>query len=396
MIKSAALLAPVLVTLFWAIAFFTQSNPSERKVKIYLGIFMLDCFFIYLSHTFFFSRLYNVYSFIESIYLSSMLSAYPLFYLYLQIVATEKPGFKQRFKHFIPAILIGSISLITTLFMSKSERIFYVQDTLLNKNLKGLDLNSIIGLKGYIFFAARFIFLPQVIYYFYKVFVLINRHNKRIDNYYSETEGRTLHWVKVLYVVIILVSLASISFTLIGRSYFARNELSLILPSLIFTSVLYVIGLKGNQQVHIKEELITEKIIQESESYQENQTEHLKIQLLQLFEEKQIYKHPDLKITYVSEVLNTNRTYVSRLINDEFKMNFNEFVNNYRVKAAKDLLCGEKNNSFTMEYIAEKSGFGSVNSFTRVFKEAEGKTPGKFRNDCISKKYSQTQEKTSE
>jgi AraC-like DNA-binding protein len=90
-----------------------------------------------------------------------------------------------------------------------------------------------------------------------------------------------------------------------------------------------------------------------------------------------------LRITSVSDSLKTNRTYISRLINDEFGVNFNEFVNKYRIEEAKKLLESNESKLFTMEHIAEKSGFGSVNSFTRVFKEFEGITPGQFKNKSI-------------
>jgi len=391
MIKSAALLAPVMVTLFWAIVFFTHNQSS--KSKTYLGYLMMTCFFLYLSHAVFFSRLYNIYSYMESLYLATMLSAYPLFYLYLLIVTGEKPTWKRQIIQFFPAFLFGLLSHVTALFMTENERVFYVQDTLINKNLRGLQLNTFTGIKGYIFFTARLIFILQVAYYIYKAIILVNTHNQRIRDYYSNVEGKTLQWAKILSIIIIVVACASISFAIIGRSFFTRHEISLVVPSVIFSSVLYFVGLKGNMQVQIKEELIPIKVTNNvPEPQMDIQAEKLKAELLRLFDEEQVFKLPDLRITYVSELLRTNRTYISRLINDEFNMNFNEFVNKYRFQTAKDLLCGEKNISYTMEYIAEKSGFGSVNSFTRVFKEAIGKTPGKYRTDCMKEKYSQTQE----
>ena len=60
-------------------------------------------------------------------------------------------------------------------------------------------------------------------------------------------------------------------------------------------------------------------------------------------------------------------------------MNFNEFVNHYRINEAKRLIQDSENELYTLDYIAEKSGFGSINSFSRVFKAFEGVTPGKYR-----------------
>jgi len=104
----------------------------------------------------------------------------------------------------------------------------------------------------------------------------------------------------------------------------------------------------------------------------------MKRELIQLFDIDKIYKNPDLRITSVSGLLKTNRTYISKLINEEFQMNFNEFVNKYRIEEAKKWMEDTDRDSYTLEYIAEKSGFGSVNSFTRVFKTIVGSPPGKW------------------
>jgi len=107
----------------------------------------------------------------------------------------------------------------------------------------------------------------------------------------------------------------------------------------------------------------------------------LKTKLLALFENEKVYRLSDLRITTISETLQTNRTYISRLINEEFGVNFNEFVNKYRVAEAEALLQSEDHAFYTLEYIAEISGFGSTNSFTRAFKDCKGVTPGTFRNN---------------
>lgn len=66
-------------------------------------------------------------------------------------------------------------------------------------------------------------------------------------------------------------------------------------------------------------------------------------------------------------------------------MNFNEFVNEYRIIEAKKLLLDKNHNLFTIEHIAEKSGFGSVNSFTRVFKAVVGMPPSIFKEQIITR-----------
>ena len=62
--------------------------------------------------------------------------------------------------------------------------------------------------------------------------------------------------------------------------------------------------------------------------------EKMKNELVQLFDEKEIYTNGNLTITDVAALLGTNRTYVSNVINNEFGFSFYQFVNKYRIQKA--------------------------------------------------------------
>lgn len=379
MIRSIALLTPIYITLVWALVFLIPQK-AKNEAKHTLGLFMLLAFFIYISHAIFFSKLYLLYSFFESIYIFALLLLYPVFFEYIQKLANEKQSLKNKFYAYSPAFILGIASLIFTLLMNNEQRILYVEETLVAKNLKELSFSQKGNIKGMLLLCTRLLFIAQIVYYLLNGIKLANKHNRRITNYFSNTEGRRLNWVKDISIVLLIVSAAGIVFSLIGRSYFAKNEMLLLIPSLLFSTIYFEIGFRGNQQVPIVETLNEEDENLETE-FEKTENNSLKSQLIQLFEVEKIYKQPDLRITNVSALLDTNRTYISRLINDEFEMNFNEFVNKYRIEETKSLLCNKSHNSYTMEYIAEQAGFGSVASFSRVFKEMLGTTPGKYRED---------------
>jgi len=188
-----------------------------------------------------------------------------------------------------------------------------------------------------------------------------------------------MNWVRNLSIIAFVVSIAAIIFALLGRSYFIHHNLSLLIPSVFFTSIFFLVGYKGNMQRQIFVRLYEQEIDKTIEETTHAPVPDLKRRLLNLFESEKIYQVNDLRISSLCESLHTNRTYISKLINEEFEMNFNEFVNKYRVEEAKQLLLSEANNKYTMEYIAQQAGFGSVASFSRVFKELEGVTPGMYR-----------------
>ena len=107
----------------------------------------------------------------------------------------------------------------------------------------------------------------------------------------------------------------------------------------------------------------------------------LKQCLLKYFEQKQPYLNPNLKIDDLCIYLNTNRSYLSKIINNEFGMNFYHFINQYRIQSAKKLLSDKKNGHYTIKAVSEMSGFKSVSTFNKSFKETEGNTPSDFRKN---------------
>ena len=353
---------------------------EKDEPKKFLGVFMIFSFLLYCSHAVFFSNLYYLYSYIEFIYVFCMLSIYPMYFIYLQSLTTLEIKLNERLQHFIPAAFFGFLVLITSLILTPENRTIYVQEILINKNLKKLDISTFVGTKGVIFFLSRIAFLIQIGHYAFNGIKLANTHNEEIENYYSNTEGKTFHWVKRINIIILLVALTSITFTFIGRGFFSKNENFLIIPSAIFSSFLFFIGYKGNRQLRIISDFGEDLNFSDLNEINNNPNKKLVNRLIQLFEKEKIYRNPDLRITHISESLQTNRTYISKLINEEFEMNFNQFVNNFRINEAKKLLEEDNGKVSSMELIAEKSGFGSFNSFTRVFKNITGTTPGNFRN----------------
>jgi AraC-like DNA-binding protein len=304
-----------------------------------------------------------------------------MYYRYLTLLTNKQSKIKQQLLHFLPAIIFSFLALITTLILSPAERMEYVKVFLVEKNLKGIDFSTTIGAKAIVLLLSRMTLVIQIAYYIFKGISLVNKHNKQIVDYYSNTEGKTLNWVRMINIIILVVSLTSISLVFIGRSYFVQHQVLIIIPSMIFSTVLFTIGLKGNQQKHHKFNFENELSPMPVFSATNGQNSKLKNDLIRLFEVDEVFTNCDLRIIDLSAMLATNRTYISRLINEEFNMNFNEFVNHYRIKAAKKYLTSSDFGKYKMEIIAEKSGFNNINTFSRVFKNYTGTTPGSFRNN---------------
>ncbi|MFD2588691.1 helix-turn-helix domain-containing protein [Croceitalea marina] len=81
----------------------------------------------------------------------------------------------------------------------------------------------------------------------------------------------------------------------------------------------------------------------------------------------------------LSKRLNTNRQYLSNAINDVKGVSFTKYINSFRVTHAKRLIASPNYEQYTLEKIAQDSGFSSLSTFQRAFKENEGISPAKYR-----------------
>jgi len=381
MIKDIALLSPLYVTFFWGIVLLASYNKS--KPKFLLGIFMFVAFLLYLTHAFFFNQNYLAYFHTECIYLFTSLAVYPIYYCYIRALTIDCTFHLKNLIHFVPAILFALASFITDQYFTHEQSLEYVKNYVMQRDISGFNLLSASGIKNGIYIICRVIFIFQVFFYLLNGMVLTQQHERRISNYYSNSEGKSMFWVRMVTFTFLITSVMSITFAIIGRTFFQSDEFLLLIPSVIFSSLLFIIGFLGSitKQFVIDASFIASR----PKSSRIHDSEIMKQKILQLFKDDKIFKNPDLLITNLSDKLKSPSTEVTQLINDEFKTDFSDFVNKYRISIAKELIVKNINNGLTLFAIAVESGFGSVNSFTRVFKSYEGITPEKYIEICRQK-----------
>lgn len=95
------------------------------------------------------------------------------------------------------------------------------------------------------------------------------------------------------------------------------------------------------------------------------------------------YKEADVSLKNLSEALHITPQILSLVINQKSEMNFNSFINGYRVEEATRLLKDEQYQHQTIAAIAFQSGFNSISSFNTAFKNKTGKTPLTYRKDFL-------------
>ena len=100
--------------------------------------------------------------------------------------------------------------------------------------------------------------------------------------------------------------------------------------------------------------------------------------------EEKPYLFNNITLEDICKELETNRTYLSQIINANYSQHFNEYINSFRIKEALQLLADSKYAHISIEGIGQMAGFKSKAVFHQNFKKFTGITPMYFRKKTSS------------
>ncbi len=90
------------------------------------------------------------------------------------------------------------------------------------------------------------------------------------------------------------------------------------------------------------------------------------------------YLNPQLTLPELAMQLHISMHVLSRVINECYDKNFQDFINTYRVEEFKALITNPKYKHQTILAVALDAGFNSKTAFNRSFKKITGNTPREF------------------
>ena len=152
----------------------------------------------------------------------------------------------------------------------------------------------------------------------------------------------------------------------------------------------------GNKKVLLLTESNNENdspVFEEAEIVNDNDTREIgdsnlrnewKLKILHLVELEKVYQDAELSLVQMAKQLKTNPTILSKVINQGFGKNFNDFVNHYRIEAVKEKLQAGEQKTQTLLGIAYDCGFNSKATFNRAFKKATGTSPKEWMERNIA------------
>lgn len=113
----------------------------------------------------------------------------------------------------------------------------------------------------------------------------------------------------------------------------------------------------------------------------ESENNELYISISKLMNEDKLYTNPELTLEYMSRKVHSNTKYVSKTIKEQTSLNFNSYINTYRIEEAKKYLLDPVKKNWSLNVIAESCGFNNPTTFYQSFKKNTGLTPAAYRNN---------------
>lgn len=301
----------------------------------------------------------------------------PLLYFYLlSLTNTEFAFQKKHYKHFILPVLFLLMVIVKFIVDFAFNRPFPVEEA------------TQYGTKGPLADLDKNLWVDIIYYgsFFYYLFITIKAYRSYqvyIRQNFSSTEEIRFDWMRNLLYAIATGVIIFFIFSLIQR--FVEIRRSYVFEWYAYVAlgfVIYYLSIAGyfarpghRQQLLFVPVLEDESQDIEVEKEKLPELEGWKDKLTGIMQDQKPYLEPDLNLTQLSKTLNTNPSLLSKIINEGFGQNFNDYINEYRVKAVIEKLKAGQQKTQTLLGIAYDCGFNSKATFNRAFKKFIGNSP---------------------
>lgn len=310
---------------------------------------------------------------IQALWIVGITSVVPLLWHYVWLLTAERNGIPPRFIWHLLVPALGLLAFITVvaLPLSQQERLFLEQTP---------------SPQGALWFvAAAFELLAAVIVplqwglYLALIARRLIRYRSRLKDLFASTESKEMRWIvfvvgfSALFWALNVVSL----FLVVIASWNGLPELPEEVLNLVLCVTLAAWGLRQRPGLRGRPEQVPEMPKRYAKSALSTEmAERIAGKLRQAMERDRLYLDPNLSLWALSSHVRVSDNYVSQVLNERIGQNFFDFVNAYRIEAAKLRM---REGTETVLEIAYDVGFNSRSSFYTAFKKVTGQTPSAYR-----------------
>lgn len=386
MLYYISLLLPSLACLFWAIVIGVHAKKNHLPQNIWVASVLVMAVSTFIWGLFFSGiSNYSLFYKLETIEAFTTLLLPALLYFCFRSLTNEKPFGWKMYIWLAPAFVIGLTIAGLYLAMGEERAIDYVRETIRCQGkppvLSGIEYAMTI-ISGPVY--SVFVLSQTIMVLIYAAVQLI-RYRNRLSDFYSNLEGKSIENYRSLLVggcLMLVLTLSSYR----GRFHYNEQSLFLSIHMICWFVLISFMCYNVYQLKYTAQTLATEldKADKEADDLHFDlpdaeptaEVESKYVELLAVFNklmiEDHIFRQANLRMDDVARLMHTNRTYISRMINAEFRCSFSDCINRFRIEYAQTLMRSDRH--LTQVQIAEMSGFSSASSFSRMFKQQAGIT----------------------
>lgn len=223
----------------------------------------------------------------------------------------------------------------------------------------------------------------------YKCIIIYRSAINDLRTYYSDVVENLMRWMPGVGFGIMIFMLSA-PITCLCPRWIGINQLALGIIMMIYTFVCVInFSLNYNKvavaitpgdhedNANLPENADNEDTMSSTTSLNDSLRDILH-EKAQRWIERGGYRTPGITIEHVARDMGTNRSYLSRYLNELRHVNFYEWVAQLRIEEAQSLM--RTHPSMLIEQIASRVGFTSASTFSSTFKKIVGITPNKWRN----------------
>ncbi|MFC2186589.1 helix-turn-helix domain-containing protein [Fulvivirgaceae bacterium LMO-SS25] len=306
----------------------------------------------------------------------------PVLYFYFKALLEPSYRFQKKdYLHFLPALiyLLYSIGIFLTDKVFLEQNYFY-------EDGKDKDFAFSYQLAGFISF---FIYLILSLRTYQK-------YKSNIYNTYSYADSLILKWAQRFLLAFLLLIIIRVLLFILNPEWdeFGRKFWYYMLFSALFNYISikgYVSAIRSTisygRLFHNKPAEEVEKTDDtalanpDSKSFEQMDPQdlsHWKDKIEKLMLEEQFYSNPELSTFLIAQKLETHPKRISQVVNQAFQMNFNEYINSYRIQAVIEQIEKGEHINKTLLGIATDCGFNSKSTFNRAFKKHISMSPKEY------------------
>ena len=385
MLDNIILALPSLCMFFWFTVLVLNIKKSTRSNKILTILSFFASIFFYIQTTFLTGKINFRLDLIDP-FIS--LSCMPLMCLYFKSLTNNSQFKWNDYLIFMPTFIIG-LGTVLLFTIAGEHNILNFYKEYLQNNLSESELIKDPLYKTIYYFCFKtynLVLILQIISTVIYTNIRVYKYHNKLRNYYSSLEDKS---IKLNLYILICANIALIFpliYILTTRVFWLKYHDYTLIFIFLWTIPYFIWGFLANK-IHYSVENFDNDISQNNGYYTEidnmlinkkeikicNMDNQLKERLISLMDDDKVFLKSSLRIDDVAQMLCSNRTYISQIINKEYDCNFSEFINKYRVEYSKNIIFS--NPEISIDELIIECGFISTSSFYRVFKKHIGCTP---------------------